>query len=247
MGILYLIQPSEFLGTNRYKIGCSSKSTLERVKNGYKKGTRYLHILECENPFDIEKILKDEFNKKFKLFAGKEYFEGDEEEMKDVFYNTYDSYSKLMKLTPKQIRIMHLLDNNDDENKQFNDLFMFKAMKVSINPILPKTTVFINTTADEINEATTIIVDCDNNFSDEEKDDISKLGIHTIEDIIRCDKIDKVYKSRCIECYRFVKDQYELTGIEPFRGHDIIAINNKSYEIRIDFNGFITFIKPINY
>mgnify|MGYP006090550431 CR=1 FL=1 len=41
-GIIYLIQPAELVGTNRYKIGCSKKPNLDRVKKGYKKGTRYL-------------------------------------------------------------------------------------------------------------------------------------------------------------------------------------------------------------
>jgi hypothetical protein len=89
MGILYLIQPAELIGTNHYKIGYSSKSTLERINTGYKKGSRYLHILECDNAFDIEKILKYEFSKKFELIAGKEFFKGDENEMLKLFYNIY--------------------------------------------------------------------------------------------------------------------------------------------------------------
>jgi hypothetical protein len=89
MGILYLIQPAEYIGTHCYKIGCSSKSSIGRVKYGYKKGTRYLIILECENAFDIEKILKEIFNENFTLFAGREYFKGDENEMLKLFYNTY--------------------------------------------------------------------------------------------------------------------------------------------------------------
>jgi len=89
MGILYLIQPAELIGTNHYKIGCSSKSSIDRVKYGYKKGTRYLIILECDNAFDIEKNLKDVFNENFTLIAGREFFKGDENEMLKLFYNTY--------------------------------------------------------------------------------------------------------------------------------------------------------------
>ena len=87
MGILYLIQPAELVGTDRYKIGCSTKSTLDRVTTGYKKGTKILHVVECDNPFETEKILKKKFNKKFKLIAGNEYFEGNKEEMKKIFYS----------------------------------------------------------------------------------------------------------------------------------------------------------------
>jgi hypothetical protein len=86
-GIIYLIQPCELIGTGRYKIGCSKNSTLDRVKNGYKKGTRYLYIAECINPLIIETRIKQEFNKNFKLIAGREYYEGNENDIKNTFIN----------------------------------------------------------------------------------------------------------------------------------------------------------------
>ena len=43
-GTIYLIQPAELVGTERYKIGCSAKNDLERCKKGYKKGTRFMDI-----------------------------------------------------------------------------------------------------------------------------------------------------------------------------------------------------------
>ena len=64
-GIIYLIQPSELVGTNRYKIGCSKDASLNRCINGYKKGTRYITIMECINPLLLEKNIKNEFNKLF--------------------------------------------------------------------------------------------------------------------------------------------------------------------------------------
>jgi hypothetical protein len=83
-GIIYLIQPAELVGTQRFKIGCSSKNRLDRIKS-YRKGTRYLYICECENPFKLEKIIKESFNNKFILIAGREYFEGNEQEMCKLF------------------------------------------------------------------------------------------------------------------------------------------------------------------
>jgi hypothetical protein len=41
--------------------------------------------MECINPFDLEKNIKKIFNEKFKLIAGYEYFEGNEEIMKNEF------------------------------------------------------------------------------------------------------------------------------------------------------------------
>lgn len=97
-GIIYLIQPVELIGTSRYKIGCSENTDLDRVKNGYKKGTRYIFIMECENPFMLEKCLKIIFNKNYKLIGGKEYFEGDEENMKKDFLKIKNDYEHIINL-----------------------------------------------------------------------------------------------------------------------------------------------------
>lgn len=84
-GIIYLVQPCELVGTNRYKIGMSSKPTLDRVSKGYRKGTRYLNIQEVEEPLELEKKIKKIFNKRFCLIAGREYFEGNESDIKRNF------------------------------------------------------------------------------------------------------------------------------------------------------------------
>lgn len=85
MGILYLIQPEELIGTDRYKIGMSNNNDLVRCKNGYGKNSRYIIIGECPNPLEIENKVKIEFKNKFKLIKGQEYFEGDLELMKKIF------------------------------------------------------------------------------------------------------------------------------------------------------------------
>lgn len=87
-GTLYFIQPAELVGTNRYKIGCSASNDMIRCKS-YKKGTRYMMILECQQPFVVEDTVKKVFNARFSRIAGKEYFEGDEEEMRNLFYSIY--------------------------------------------------------------------------------------------------------------------------------------------------------------
>jgi len=87
-GTLYFIQPAELVGTPRYKIGCSATNDMVRCKS-YRKGTRYLMVLECEHPFSVEAVVKSRFNSLFQRVAGKEYFEGDELDMRRVFYETY--------------------------------------------------------------------------------------------------------------------------------------------------------------
>ena len=57
MGLLYFIQPLEFLNTNVYKIGMSRDSELVRCRTGYKRGTRYIAIMECLDAVNVEKIL----------------------------------------------------------------------------------------------------------------------------------------------------------------------------------------------
>ena len=106
-GIIYLLQPAELVGTNRYKIGCSGKADLSRVRS-YKTGTRYIHVMECDKPFHIESIIKIRFQQKFKLIAGQEYFEGDELEMKRVFFNIVthkENNNKIKKIRTPKIKI----------------------------------------------------------------------------------------------------------------------------------------------
>lgn len=74
-GIIYLLQPAELVGTNRYKIGCSKTPTLKRCTTGYRCGTRYLCIMECNKPFILEKYIISLFNNKYNKIAGNEYYE----------------------------------------------------------------------------------------------------------------------------------------------------------------------------
>ena len=111
-GIIYLIQPTELIGTQRYKIGCSGNTTLKRVANGYKKGTRYILIMETIEPFTLEKNIKLIFNNKFKLIAGYEYFEGDEETIKEEF----------LKLITEHNKKMEKIDTNNHEDKKMEKI-----------------------------------------------------------------------------------------------------------------------------
>ena len=114
-GIIYLIQPAELVGTNRYKIGMSNCPDLDRCKNGYLKGSRYICIMECNSSLEIEKNIKDEFSKKFKLIAGKEYFEGNEQDILFSFVNIIFKNNNIQlydnKLDGDNLKIDE--DNND--------------------------------------------------------------------------------------------------------------------------------------
>ena len=88
-GLIYFVQPAELIGTNRYKIGCSAKASIERLKD-YRKGTRLILAMECTNPFGLERKIKASFDVKFKLIAGNEFFEGDERIMKEDFLQIFN-------------------------------------------------------------------------------------------------------------------------------------------------------------
>lgn len=159
-GIIYLVQPAELVGTDRYKFGCSKKKTLDRVRNGYKKGTRYLHIAECEEPHKTEGKIKEIFNQKFKLIAGNEYYEGDESIMKTEFINLIMKENKnlckvniekenLYKEKNKIQTITHLTYMCHLCNKKFNKKCNLKKHLERKNPcVKPKetTNTTVNTT-----------------------------------------------------------------------------------------------------
>jgi len=127
-GIIYLIQPCELIGTNRYKIGCSEKLGIDRCTQGYKKGSRVICIIKCVKPFDNEKKIKQIFNNKFKLIAGNEYFEGDEDQMLIEFIKIWEESinSEISKEfeeeKQKESSLNYQEDNEDnDDNEEDND------------------------------------------------------------------------------------------------------------------------------
>jgi hypothetical protein len=60
-GTIYLVQPPELVGTNRYKFGMSHKSTLNRIKS-YGKDTIILSKFYIKNPLKIENFIKVMFD-----------------------------------------------------------------------------------------------------------------------------------------------------------------------------------------
>lgn len=101
-GIIYFIQPEELIDTNRYKIGCSSKNTTQRLKS-YHKGSRIIFVSECNEPFKLEKYILEIFNQKFEKIAGNEYFQGNEEELKNEFIKCVLEYNNVSDISNKNI------------------------------------------------------------------------------------------------------------------------------------------------
>lgn len=111
MGYIYLLQPAELVGTDRYKIGISSKDNLNRLKS-YGGGTRYIFFMECDNYLFVENKLKESFNKNKLLICikGKEYFKGPEEIIMKEFFSIVFKYN-----------IKHHVDNNEIKESILSD------------------------------------------------------------------------------------------------------------------------------
>ena len=102
-GTVYFIQPTELINTKKYKIGMSRENDLCRLKK-YHKGTRFICVMSCKYPKTLEETLKKIFQTKYKLIAGSEYFEGNEEEMLDDFLKIIKE-SKNNNIKDKEIKI----------------------------------------------------------------------------------------------------------------------------------------------
>lgn len=86
MGIVYLIQPAECKGINRYKIGCSGQhNELSRLKS-YKSGSKVIVLFgDIPDPMAVEREIIEQFKKRFEIACGREYFNGDIHDMRECF------------------------------------------------------------------------------------------------------------------------------------------------------------------
>jgi hypothetical protein len=235
-GTIYLIQPAELVGTERYKIGCSAKNDLERCKKGYKKGTRFIDIRECDDPFAVEREVKTRFNTKFKLIAGKEYFQGNEADIKKEFNDIVSKFTSLERY-----------DVPDDVCDDLHDdvYFKFKSRGISVNPLLPTSKALFNPPYTDFKSSifTDYEIDCRDNFDKEEQTLIKKYNIQSLDDLLRCENIVSNDKARAIKCYKYVHDRNKLMGIEPPNGNTSIQIGKYMFNIRISFDKIVKFIQ----
>ena len=126
--------------------------------------------------------------------------------------------------------------------------YKFITEQVSIfSPNFPDTTKMIacETDKNDISICSDIIVDCENNFNSIEKEVIDKFNINNIDDLIRNEKISKNDKQRCLKCFAYVRERYELMGIEPFNGHNVIQLEKYAISIRILPNRIIKYCKSL--
>ena len=114
IGTIFLIQPAELVGTNRYKIGFIHDKNTKEYINNYLDGTRFIIMLECNNLQNIINEKKNILKQKFKLVACDEYYEGKECEIKQFIIAIIDKYLN--------INSDHIIENdNIDENDDIDE------------------------------------------------------------------------------------------------------------------------------
>jgi hypothetical protein len=260
-GIIYLIQPAELVGTQRYKIGCSSKTTLERCQNGYKKGSRFLNIMECCDPFGIEKELKRVFGLHFKLVAGKEYFEGDEEEIKKRFYEVVTGVSAAPKprkkvskkrVVPETIEPVEVVKRCPHENMTiscnfrayFDDLFQ-TSVYVKNEDVEMFKLIYGNKPCGYHSRIawfkpgySKFYLDCIRNFSQREFDIIKTYGKEKVEDFR-----NTCFEQQVKDCYEYVKRGYDKNGVEPEDGCVNICLDGTVFYIKVRRDKSIRYIQ----
>lgn len=209
-GIIYLIQPYEFIGKSVYKIGYSSKTSLDRCHNGYKKGSRYLCINECINPTILENKIKKEFNNKFKLEKGREYFEGNEENIKLLFRKLVEEHEKEYPITKEEtLKIKDTLktDNIMEKEKTKQKIENNKIKTTYENDIKLK----CNYCDNMYKSNSARILHYRNNHNElYEKDKITE---QTDKKIYKCVNCNKVFISRQAKHYHIKKCKINQTDI----------------------------------
>jgi hypothetical protein len=231
-GTIYLVQPAELVGTERYKIGCSAKNDLERCKKGYKKGTRFINIQECDDPFGVENEIKTRFNEKFRLVAGKEYFEGKEEDIKKEFVDVVSTFTA----SKSNATIV--------EDAVADDMYYrYTCIGMCVNPMLPNTNAVFNPpyATDSSSMCKTYDIDCRNNFNKEEQAIIARCAIKSLEDLLRCDNVSSRDKKRAMECYQYVCKRNEIMRLEPLNGNTTVQFGKYLLVIRISVDKVVTF------
>ena len=106
MGLLYFVQPTELIGTSRFKIGRSSKNSFKRL-HSYRKGTRIILTASCDDHKVVEAELIDAFNSEFTLIAGNEFFHGKEEDMVALFKTVIAGRAVLMSSFPRGKEVIY--------------------------------------------------------------------------------------------------------------------------------------------
>jgi hypothetical protein len=257
---IYLIEKSNIRdenGENVYKIGRTAQNGLNRLKD-YPKKDKIIIIRSCKNSVATELKILDLFKQKYKRVDRNEYFSGDWFEMvkdiNNILDEEYYEEKRLLSIKTEENKnvvdieenCLNTLVNNKHDTNNFKYTFITEEVSI-FAPNFPDTTKIFafETEKENYSICKNVFVDCENNFNDTEKKVIDKFNINNIEDLIRNSCISKHDKQRCLKCFSYVRERYELMGVEPFNGHDVIQLDNYAIVIRVLPNRDIKYCKSL--
>jgi hypothetical protein len=116
---IYLIQDGKFINTNIYKIGRTTQKgdTRKLIRfSSYNKETiqKFLREVNTDIVINIEDEIKSLFVKKYKLFQGSEWFEGDCNSMISEINSIIDKHKPLVCIIDKHKPLSCILNQNDN-------------------------------------------------------------------------------------------------------------------------------------
>jgi len=128
-GLLYLIQPAELVGTQRYKIGYSKNNDITKFRKDYKKGSRFLDIYEYERAPLLVREIRNNFNNKFKLVAGRTYYEGNETDIKKNFNAIISNYNNANNINSQNLLTSPNSNYNSNYCNNYQSLSNYSYMQ----------------------------------------------------------------------------------------------------------------------
>jgi hypothetical protein len=144
-GLIYLIQPTELIGTGRYKIGYSRFPSIKRLKSGYAVDTIIYLAAACPNAKDVETVLLRKFRLEFERVGQGEYFKGDVYKMRSMVWEEINQqYQIAIPKKPNEvlIKINHLVEityGNESlyhpKNEYFEHLLLTNIVREGSNSL----------------------------------------------------------------------------------------------------------------
>lgn len=150
--------------------------------------------------------------------------------------------NKICKSCEKETeKLTNLIIDHLDDNK-----YKFITHELSLSQqIFPSSTIFCAIKSENEDDQDVVFVNCENNFTENEKNVIEKYEINNLEDIVRCERLNIRDKKRCLKCYKYVVDIYESTGFEPFNGVNAIQMDDYVILIKISADRSVKYIKSL--
>ena len=125
------------------------------------------------------------------------------------------------------------------ENRMVPSIFNFKVNKRAFfSSNFPKTTKKLSLNRKE-NDL--MIIDCEKNFSEQERKVIHDYEINQIEELMIHKRIDSLDKIRCLKHYKYARENYEMNGFEIVNELTTVQFCKYIFNILILYDGRIKY------